>query len=112
MMGTNSLTGVLSLFVAVIALMVFRSHRRRSAQQQSMRDLPPSDVLAKRVGVTTRITAEPDDNPFLTASEKAIIDTASADGASEKNVKNSSRFSDAVSSFVEKSRSLTYKISP
>ncbi|KAF3040825.1 hypothetical protein E8E11_001623 [Didymella keratinophila] len=104
--------GVLSLVVATIAFMMVRSHRRRSAQQQSMRDLPPSDAPNDRIGVTTHISAGPNENPFLTASEKAIIETASTDGASKKNVRNSSRFSDAVSSFVEKSRSLTYKISP
>ncbi|KAJ4408178.1 hypothetical protein N0V91_003527 [Didymella pomorum] len=105
--------GVLSLLVAIIAFMMVRSHRRRErAQHQNTGNLTPSDAPNDRIGVTTHITAEPNDNPFLTASEKAIIDTASIDGASEKNVKNSSRFSDAVSSFVEKSRSLTYKISP
>jgi hypothetical protein len=103
--------GVLSLIVAIIAFTLVRSHRRRSAQQQNMRDLPASDRPNERIGVTTHITAEPNDNPFLTASEKAIISTASTDAVSE-NVKNSSRFSDAVSSFIEKSRSLTYKISP
>ncbi|KAF3044624.1 hypothetical protein E8E12_005382 [Didymella heteroderae] len=101
--------GVLSLIVAIIAFMMIRSHRRRSSNQQSPRDQAASDVPSDRIGVTTHITADPHDNPFLTASEKAIIDTASTDGASEKN---SSRFSDAVTSFVEKSRSLTYKISP
>lgn len=92
--------------------MMVRSHRRRSARQQNIRDFPPFDLPSERIGVTTYITAVPNNNPFLTASEKAIIDTASNDGASDKNVNNSSRFSDAVSSFVEKSRSLTYKISP
>jgi preprotein translocase subunit YajC len=110
---TDIFTGVLSLLVAIIAFMMVRSYRRRErAQHQNTGNLTPSDAPNDRIGVTTHITAEPNDNPFLTASEKAIIDTASIDGASEKNVKNSSRFSDAVSSFVEKSRSLTYKISP
>ncbi|KAF1924385.1 uncharacterized protein M421DRAFT_8863 [Didymella exigua CBS 183.55] len=104
--------GVLSVVVAIIVLMMIRSHRKRRVQQQNTRSQNPSDVPSNCIGVTTHISADPNDNPFLTASEKAIIDTASSDGASEKNVKNSSKFSDAVNSFIEKSRSLTYKISP
>jgi hypothetical protein len=79
-----------------------------------MRSRSVADVPSDHIGVavTTHVTVAPHDNPFLTASEKAIIDTASSDGASEKNLEKSSSFSDAVNSFVEKSRSLAYKISP
>lgn len=63
------------------------------------------------VGVTTQISANLNDNPFLTASEKAIVDTAAPpDGTSDVN--NSASISDAISSFIQKSRRLTYKISP
>lgn len=63
------------------------------------------------VRVTTHISANLNDNPFLTASEKAIVDTAAPpDGTSDVN--NSASISDAISSFIQKSRRLTYKISP
>jgi len=69
------------------------------------------DASNDRLGVTTHIFADPNENPFLTASERAIIDTAaSPDGASDPN--NSSGISVAISSYIKKSRRLTYKISP
>lgn len=76
-----------------------------------MRNQNPYDASSDCTGITTHISADPNDNPFLTASEKAIVNrAASSDGASE--VHNSSRLSDAVNSFIKKSRSLAYKTSP
>lgn len=109
---TYLLSGVLAIIIAIIIFTMVKSHRRHRAQHQKARSQGSTDDSSNHIGVTTSISADPNDNPFLTASEKAIIDTASSDGASVKDMKNSSRFSDAVNSFVEKTRSRAYKISP
>ncbi|KAF2630559.1 hypothetical protein BU25DRAFT_242313 [Macroventuria anomochaeta] len=104
--------GALSILVAIVIFMMIRSHKNRSrAQRQAAMNQNLYDAPNDRIGVTTHISADPNDNPFLTASEKAIIDrAASPDGAADAN--NSSSFSDAISSFIKKSRSVAYKISP
>ncbi|KZM23034.1 uncharacterized protein EKO05_0008174 [Ascochyta rabiei] len=104
--------GALSILVAIVICMMIRSHKRRSrAQKQAFVDQRPYDASSGRVGVNTHISANPNDNPFLTASEKAIVDRAVLpDGASDLH--NASIFSDAITSFINKSRRLTYKISP
>ena len=71
----------------------------------------PYDVSSDRVGVTTHISANSSDNPFLTPSEKAIIERAASPKA-YNNPSNSPSFSDAISLFIKKSRRTTYKISP
>jgi hypothetical protein len=91
---------------------MINSRRKRSRAQQLVSN--DSDTPAARddtIGVTTHITAEPNDNPFLTASEKAIVSRVSVPTTTE-NPNAHTRFSDAVSSFIEKSRRMTYKISP
>lgn len=102
----------MSIIVAIVISIMVRSHKRRSgASKNNARHQGPYDASDDRTGVTTHISADPNDNPFLTASEKAIINrAASPDGEIDMN--NSSRFADAISSFINKSRSLTYKISP
>ena len=72
----------------------------------------PYNASSDRIGVTTHISASPNDNPFLTVSEKAIIDRAASPDGAITDANTSSSFSDAISSFVKKSRRLTYKISP
>ncbi|KAJ4346295.1 hypothetical protein N0V95_005505 [Ascochyta clinopodiicola] len=104
--------GALSILIAIVVCMMTRSHRKRSrAQKQAFANQNPYDAPNAPVGVTTHISANPNDNPFLTVSEKAIVDrAASPDGASGLN--NASSISDAITAFINKSRRMTYKISP
>jgi precorrin isomerase len=77
-----------------------------------MANQTPYDASSDRVGVTTHISATSvNENPFLTASEKAIIDRA-ASSSGDPDAMKQLNFSDAISSFINKSRRLTYKISP
>lgn len=80
-------------------------------QEQEKALKAQASIDDSKIGNTTQISAEANENPFLTASEKAIINRASA-AKDAPDVNSPSRFSDAVSSFIEKSRRLTYKISP
>ncbi|XPS79435.1 hypothetical protein M3J09_011418 [Ascochyta lentis] len=104
--------GALSILIAIVVCMMVRSHKRHSrAQKQAVISQNPYDASSDRIGVTTHISANSNDNPFLTTSEKAIIDrAASPNGTPDMNY--SSSISDAITSFINKSRRLTYKISP
>ncbi|KAJ8106501.1 hypothetical protein OPT61_g9493 [Boeremia exigua] len=102
--------GVLSILIGIVILLMIRSHRRRSQQDARVsKDQSPYDASNGHTGVTTHISADPNDNPFLTASEKAIIDRAAP---RDSTIGNSRGVSDAISAFIQKSRRLTYKISP
>ncbi|OSS54780.1 hypothetical protein B5807_01401 [Epicoccum nigrum] len=104
--------GVLSLVVAIIIFVMINSRRKRSRTETQASNGPDTPTAQDdTIGVTTHITAEPSDNPFLTASEKAIVSRLSVPNTME-NPNAHTRFSDAVSSFIEKSRRMTYKISP
>ncbi|KAF3005832.1 hypothetical protein E8E13_008559 [Curvularia kusanoi] len=109
--------GALSMIIAIIAFTLIRSRKKRSRAEAQARiennintpTTPPID----KIGVTTHISAETTDNPFLTASEKAILNRVSQSEIGGLNPSSqSTRFSDAVNLFIEKSRRLTYKISP
>ncbi|KAJ4984640.1 hypothetical protein SVAN01_09829 [Stagonosporopsis vannaccii] len=104
--------GILSIIVAIVISIMVKSHKRRSrASKNDANHQVPYDASYDRTGVTTYISADPNDNPFLTASERAIIKrAASPHGDTDTN--DLSGFTNAISLFINKSRRLTYKISP
>lgn len=88
---------------------MIRSHKRRS--QALNNDAKHQDPYVSSVDYTGSTTADTTNNPFLTASEKAIINRAALSDT-EHNTNDFSKITDAISLFINKSRRLTYKISP
>ncbi|KAL1793213.1 hypothetical protein ACET3X_008195 [Alternaria dauci] len=112
------LFGVLGFLAILIALGIFwvmRSNKRRAqaAQQQAAWHPVQEPEEYGGYGNTTRISSKHSIKTFLTASEKAIVHRAATpDGDMDTSAKPSYHLTDAINSFIAKSRRLTYKISP
>ncbi|KAH6612724.1 hypothetical protein C7974DRAFT_476539 [Boeremia exigua] len=87
--------GVLSVIVAITISIMVRSHRKRfQTKQNDPRTRTAYDTSDRRADDNPHISTDTNDNPFLTASEKAIIDrAASPDRDSDLN--SSYRLSEA-----------------
>jgi hypothetical protein len=111
-----------------------RSNKRRAQrarQQQAAQDTYQETGEYDGYGNTIRISTNNSIKTFLTASEKAIVDRAATpDGDTDvssfapmnkycgtdkhlqASAKPSNALTDAINSFITKSRRMTYKISP
>ncbi|KAG9196500.1 hypothetical protein G6011_01621 [Alternaria panax] len=112
------LFGVLGFVTILIALGIFwvmRSNKRRTQAARQQAALNPVEETGEDDGYgnTIRISSNNSIKTFLTESEKAIVNRAATpDGDTDASAKPSNALTDAINSFIIKSRRLTYKISP
>ncbi|OAL49333.1 hypothetical protein IQ07DRAFT_645300 [Pyrenochaeta sp. DS3sAY3a] len=119
--------GAVTILIAFAIIIMMKSSKKRSQtpEEQQPNESPIPDNFfdnassaQSEYSVTTHISATNsvtnNNNLFLTESEKAIVTRAATpDGEPSANLTNAgSRFTDAINAFIEKSRRLTYKITP
>ncbi|CAI9635094.1 unnamed protein product [Alternaria burnsii] len=107
--------GFIAIFVALGVVWVMRSNKRRvqAARQQAAQDPTQETGEYDGYGNMIHISSNNSIKTFLTESEKAIVNRAATpDGDTDASAKSSHHLTDAINSFITKSRRLTYKISP
>ncbi|KAI4619570.1 uncharacterized protein J4E87_007460 [Alternaria ethzedia] len=112
---SNMNTGFVTILLAIGVTLIMRSNRRRAqAARQQAAGSPIKDIEEyDGYGNITRVSANSSIKNFLTEPEKAIVNRAATpDGESDASTKPSSALTEAINSFITKSRRLTYKISP
>ncbi|CAN9258380.1 unnamed protein product [Alternaria alternata] len=107
--------GFIAILIALGVVWVMRSNRRRAqaARQQAAQNPAQETEEYDGYGNTIHISSNNSIKTFLTESEKAIVNRAATpDGDTDASAKSSHHLTDAINSFITKSRRLTYKISP
>ncbi|CAG5175296.1 uncharacterized protein ALTATR162_LOCUS10705 [Alternaria atra] len=107
--------GFITILIALGILWVMRANKRRAqaARQQAIQTPVQETGEYDNYGNTIRISSNNSIKTFLTESEKAIVNRAATpDGGTDASAKPSSALTEAINSFITKSRRLTYKISP
>ncbi|KAI4691373.1 uncharacterized protein J4E84_003666 [Alternaria hordeiaustralica] len=130
---SNVNTGFVTILLAIGVTLIMRSNRRRAqAARQQAAGSPIKDIEEyDGYGNTTRVSANSSIKNVLTEPEKAIVNRAAtpdgepdvstlqpqtqhndANGVLQASTKPSNALTEAINSFITKSRRLTYKISP
>ncbi|RYO16279.1 hypothetical protein AA0121_g6419 [Alternaria tenuissima] len=125
--------GFIAILIALGVVWVMRSNRRRAqaARQQAAQNPAQETEEYDGYGNTIHISSNNSIKTFLTESEKAIVNRAATpdgdtdvsllgsmnnhrdiNGLLQASAKSSHHLTDAINSFITKSRRLTYKISP
>ena len=130
---SNVNTGFVTILLAIGVTLIMRSNRRRGqAARQQAAGSPVKDIEEyDGYGNITRVSANSSIKNFLTEPEKAIVNRAAtpdgepdvstlypqtryndADRPTQASTRPSNALTEAINSFITKSRRLTYKISP
>ncbi|KAI4659627.1 uncharacterized protein J4E79_006162 [Alternaria viburni] len=112
---SNVNTGFVTILLAIGVTLIMRSNRRRGqAARQQAAGSPVKDIEEyDGYGNITRVSANSSIKNFLTEPEKAIVNRAATpDGEPDASTRPSNTLTEAINSFITKSRRLTYKISP
>ncbi|KAI4613683.1 hypothetical protein J4E83_007284 [Alternaria metachromatica] len=107
--------GFVTILLAIGVTLIMRSNRRRAqAARQQAAGSPIKDIEEyDGYGNITRVSANSSIKNFLTEPEKAIVNRAATpDGEPDASTRPSNTLTEAINSFITKSRRLTYKISP
>ncbi|KAI4663742.1 uncharacterized protein J4E78_004160 [Alternaria triticimaculans] len=125
--------GFVTILLAIGVTLIMRSNRRRAqAARQQAAGSPVKDIEEyDGYGNITRVSANSSIKNFLTEPEKAIVNRAAtpdgepdvstlqsqtqyndANGVLQASTRPSNVLTEAINSFITKSRRLTYKISP
>ncbi|KAI4699637.1 hypothetical protein J4E81_004664 [Alternaria sp. BMP 2799] len=125
--------GFVTILLAIGVTLIMRSNRRRAqAARQQAAGSPIKDIEEyDGYGNITRVSANSSIKNFLTEPEKAIVNRAAtpdgepdvstlypqtryndADRPTQASTRPSNALTEAINSFITKSRRLTYKISP
>ncbi|KAI4678140.1 uncharacterized protein J4E88_006660 [Alternaria novae-zelandiae] len=130
---SNMNTGFVTILLAIGVTLIMRSNRRRAqAARQQAAGSPIKDIEEyDGYGNITRVSANSSIKNFLTEPEKAIVNRAAtpdgdpdvsilhpqtryndADMPLQASTRPPNTLTEAINSFITKSRRLTYKISP